>query len=1009
MIPGPRSLLSSVASAARRTEATARNTTEWIRYGGLETDEESSPYAVVARRPLYRLRRYFADDVPPDVPPVLLVPPVMFTADVWDISQRISAVSALHTMGVDPWVIDFGRPEKEPGGMERTLTDHVIAVSDAVDEVRAMTGRDVVLSGYSQGGMFTYQAAAYRRGEGIDSIVTYGSTVDTRAPLPVPLSPESAARLAQSLLATGLLQRVSTPGWMNVAFFKLLDPVKSARGQVQFLKRLHDREALLPGERQRQFLEGGGYTAYPGPAFAELLEQFVAHNRMLEGGFVIGDRLVTLADIDRPILIFVGESDAIGHPDSVRAIRRAAPRADVYEVTHRCGHFGLVGGGSANRRTWPNVASWVHWRAGKGDLSEEIVPADQVQSTIVPTRGAVAQQAERAAELGLGAARLAHLVVSDAVGVVGSVAREGAAQVPRLNRLEALQSDTTISLGKLLDEAAQRNPEDVALLFGDRVIRHRELKHRVDSVVRGLLSLGVRQGERVGVLMSSRPSSFTVVAAISRLGATAVLLRPDGALDLEARLGEISWLISDPEHTEDAHPLEGVTWAVLGGGTAPRKLPAHVIDMERIDPDRVFIPRWYRPNPRRGDDVAFVLFTGEGADTRPMIITNRRWALSALGTASAAALGPRDTVYSVTPLHHSSALLMAVGGAVASGARFALSGGADRDTFWSEVRRYGATHVSYTWASLREVAYGPEHPNERDHSIRLFIGSGMPRNLWRQVSERFSPARVLEFYASAEGEAILANVATATVGSMGRSLPGTAEVRIVAYDVQQRRLVAGADGMGRECDVDETGLLVARLPSGSPARNALRSVFARDDAWQPTGDLFTRDKHGELWLVDSARSLIATENGLVVPSFIRNALGTIPYVDLAVAYGLRHRGHESVAAAVTLLPGFKLEKADLESAMRQLAVGHRPQWVQVLSDLPLTTWSRPLLRDLRDAGVPRPADAESIWWLSSDGKSYSSRKPKSGAAPRRRASSNGRLAAVEGELTGSRARTNPDT
>ena len=50
-------------------------------------------------------------------------------------------------------------------------------------------------------------------------------------------------------------------------------------------------------------------------------------------------------------------------------------------------------------------------------------------------------------------------------------------------------------------------------------------------------------------------------------------------------------------------------------------------------------------------------------------ITNGRWALSAFGTASSAALSARDTVYSVTPLYHPSGLMMSVGGAVAGGAR----------------------------------------------------------------------------------------------------------------------------------------------------------------------------------------------------------------------------------------------------------------------------------------------------------------------------------------------------
>ena len=96
----------------------------------------------------------------------------------------------------------------------------------------------------------------------------------------------------------------------------------------------------------------------------------------------------------------------------------------------------------------------------------------------------------------------------------------------------------------------------------------------------------------------------------------------------------------------------------------------------------------------------------------------------------------------------------------------------DPETFWDEVRRYGATHVSYTWTSLRDITYAPANPNERHHPIRMFLGSGMPRNLWTRVADRFPDVRILEFYASAEGDAILANLTGQKPGSMGVGCPG---------------------------------------------------------------------------------------------------------------------------------------------------------------------------------------------------------------------------------------------
>ena len=973
------------ARYVRRVSHTARNVAEVVRFGGLETDEDESPYAVAAEQQNYRLRHYFADAVARDAVPALLVPPLMMTTEVWDVSPATSAVAALHAAGIDPWVVDFGRPDHEPGGLERNLTDHVLAVSDAVDRVAGATGRDVVLAGYSQGGMFVYQTAAYRRGRNIDSLVTFGSPVDTTAPLPIPLAPDVVNRVARELVDSGLLSKVALPGWLVKLGFRALSPAKTVQGRIQFLLALHDREALLPRERQRQFLDGLGWTAYSGPAIAELLEQFVVHNRMIDGGFVIDDRLVTLADIEVPVLTFVGESDTFGHPDSARAIRRAAPRAGVYEVTLPVGHFGLVVGSNATELTWPNVAAWIHWRAGLAELPDSIVAADEVRPGRALRPSSAATAVAQATELGIAVGRAAIVNARRVSHLVGSVAREAPAQLPKLQRIEQIHASTRISLGSLLDEQARRRPDEIVFLFGDRAYRGFDVKRRIDNVVRGLVSIGVRHGDRVGVLMDTRPSAFTLLAALSRVGATAVLLRPDGDVPREAALGRITWLISDPEHVSAAGEVDGVARAVLGGGGQWRELPgvenSDIIDLERIDPDEVTLPAWYSPNPHLASDVAFVLFNGEGAGTRALQITNRRWALSALGTASAATLRPGDTVFSTTPIHHSSAILMSIGGAVAGGARFAMASAPDAETFWQEVRRYGATHVSYTWTSLHDIVEAPPNPAERHHPIRMFIGSGMPRNLWRRTTERFPTARVLEFYASAEGEAILANVSGRTPGSMGRPLPGTAEVRVAAYDLGQRRLVLDEQGLAREARDDEVGLLLARASATDPITGSarLRGVFAHDDAWRSTDDLFLRDEHGDLWLAGSVGEIVDTAHGPALPSGARFGLSGIPALDLIVAYGVPSGDASVLVAAATLrhradLAGADLTAAlaaaDLDAALDRLPRRHRPDYVQLVRSIPVTTWHRPQWSALQAKGVPQPGRGRRVWRLDEDGAHY---------------------------------------
>lgn len=132
----------------------------------------------------------------------------------------------------------------------------MLAIADAVDRIRVFTGRDVHLGGYSQGGMLAYEVAAYRVREGVASLVTFGSPVDTREGMPFGVPEQLASQLVGVLAGRGL---------------------------------------------------------------AGFLQQFIAHNRLLHGGFVVDGRLLTLADLCVPILAVVGALDEIAPAPGVRA------------------------------------------------------------------------------------------------------------------------------------------------------------------------------------------------------------------------------------------------------------------------------------------------------------------------------------------------------------------------------------------------------------------------------------------------------------------------------------------------------------------------------------------------------------------------------------------------------------------------------------------------------------------------------------------------------------------
>ncbi|WP_141772636.1 acyl-CoA synthetase [Mycobacterium malmoense] len=962
---------SMVTRPVERLVATAQNGLEVLRLGGLETGSVPSPSQIVESVPMYKLRRYFPPDSRPGHapvgPPVLMVHPMMMSADMWDVTREDGAVGILHANGLDPWVIDFGSPDKVEGGMRRNLADHIVALSQAIDTVKDETGSDVHLVGYSQGGMFCYQAAAYRRSKNIASIVAFGSPVDTLAALPMGV-PANLGAAAANFMADHVFSRLAIPSWMARTGFQMMDPLKTAKARVDFVRQLHDREALLPREQQRRFLESEGWIAWSGPAISELLKQFIAHNRMMTGGFAINGQMVTLTDITCPVLAFVGEVDDIGQPASVRGIRRAAPNAEVYECLVRTGHFGLVVGSKAARESWPTVAAWVRWLSAGGDKPDGIdlmadQPAEHTDSGVAFS-SRLAHGIGEVSGAALGAVRGTANAVVAANKSMRNLAVETVRTLPRLVRLGQINDHTRISLGRIIDEQAHDAPQGEFLLFDGRVHTYEAVNRRINNVVRGLIEVGVRQGDRVGVLMETRPSALVAIAALSRLGAVAVVMRPDADLAASVRLGGVSEILTDPTNLEAARQLPGQVLVLGGGESRDLHLPedaseqAHVIDMEQIDPDAVKLPAWYRPNPGLARDLAFIAFSAASGELVAKQITNYRWAVSAFGTASTAALDRRDTVYCLTPLHHESALLVSLGGAVVGGTRIALSRGLQPDRFVQEVRQYGVTVVSYTWAMLREVLDDPGDPAfvlHGNHPVRLFIGSGMPTGLWERVLDAFAPAHVVEFFATTDGQAVLANVSGAKVGSKGRPLPGVGQVVLGAYDAEHDLILEDDRGFVQIAEPNQVGLLLAASKGPiDPTASVKRGVFAPADTWISTEYLFYRDADGDYWLAGRRGSVVHTARGLVFVEPVTDALGRVNGVDLAVTYNVPVGDRQVAVSAVTLLPGASITAADLTEAVANIPIGVGPDIVHVCPEMTLSATYRPTVSALRAAGIPKP-------------------------------------------------------
>lgn len=1001
----------ALSKGLKRFGKGVENALELMRTGRLGAPYQA-PHDVVLEDGFLRLRRYHrtVGDHELTGTPLLLVPPLMVTTEIYDISPELSAVSFLCSLGIDVWITDFGKPEHEEGGLDRTLDDHILSISRAIDYINDATGQDLHLGGYSQGGMFAYLTAAYRKNRGLASVITFGSPVDMRKNMPVTTEEDLATRLlnaAGNRLREAASELRGMSGAMSSYGFKLASPRQELKYMVKMIGLLPDRAKLERALPQRRFLGGEGFIAFPGPALRSFLTEFITNNRLMTGGIVVDQEPVGLNDIEIPVLYFVGTKDTFARPASVRAITQVVGSRECYDVTLRAGHFGLVVGSKALRITWPTVAQWIAWRAKQGPIPQHVAPS---VATLADTRDSdhddpddredfEAMHWPEPSRRPMGLYDAATHVLDDLWSRLGEMPKRAIDvvdamrwQLPRLARLASINEHTRVSPARALAEQALAIPDAPFFLWKGRAFSYRDANHRVNQIVAALMEQGVEAGSHVGLLMQNRPEYLTVVCAVNRIGGVAVLI-PTGSRGDSLRhalaVGKVTHVVCDGEHVSSLTPCAGVAQVLLLGGTLSVDLPREVVDLgAKLDRSLSDPPENLRADPGRASDLAILMFTsGTTGLPKAARITNRRWAMAALGSAAAAALTPHDTVYCCLPLYHATGLLVAVGGAMLGGSRLVLAQKFSASAFMGDVRRTGATVVFYVGELCRYLVATAAHADDNHHAIRLFAGNGMRPEVWERLVARFGPVRVIEFYGSTEGNALLVNLTGEKVGAVGRPLLSGQGLALVTYDVVTGVFPRNDDGLIERVDDGEPGVLIARLQEDHPLgrfdgytddeethKKVLRDVFKKGDAWFDTGDLMRRDDEGDYWFVDRIGDTFRWKGVNVSTDQVQELVDHSPDVAIAAVYGVNIEGREGRVgvAALQLIPDRVLDRPALFKLVTgNLPAPARPQFLRIVGNLELTETMKPVKFRLQHDGVDPSQISDPLFFYDKEQQTYS--------------------------------------
>lgn len=956
----------------RRAQTSFRNIAKLVS-GNRFTAPYQTAFRVVKQTSHYTLRHYgearAAQAASPPGATFLLVPPLMVTAEIYDMAPDLSLVLWLREQGHDVWLIDFGVPgEARPspvdtdegassGALEKDLADHILSVSRAIDDLTAQTQRSVHLLGYSQGGMFVYQAAAFRRCKGIASLITLGSPVDFLRNLPAPVHRGVFSNVMHA--GVDFIRRVTThlppvPARVSSLVFKLASPRQELKHFLEVLRLLDDEEALKRIEPARRFLGGEGFIAWPGPALRAFVEEFIVHNRLMTGGLVVAGRTLSMTDITVPVLYFVGRRDQFARPDSVRAIAKVLPHDDLLGFTIDTGHLGLVVGARARDEVWPRLHAWVEVHAGRQTAS----PLLQPESSRLP---GARSRGENTSSLGpvVHAVQRALWQESSRLGLsITGAARWTRWQLPHLISLAPFWDGAALSIGQILEEQARALPQQTFFLWDDRAFSYAEANRRVTQIAAALHASGIRPQQAVGLLMDNHPDCLTALAALSRLGAVAVVFNPAAhGLAFEHAIGVTGvreLILGPPSHgRRDIGGLRRLLIGAVDPQAAVQTSDETAQDTVLLDRLRADWPAELAPNPGRAADLACLMFTsGTTGQPKAARISNRRFVMAAVAASAGCALTPTDTVYCSLPLHHGTGLFLAVGGALVAGSRLAIAPRFSTSRFWEDVRRVGATVVFYVGEMCRYLVAAPPSPLEKSHAVRLFVGNGLRADVWHELLQRFGKVSVLEFYGSTEGNALLVNLTGEKIGSIGRVPFGLVRTLVAAYDPVQKTYARDARGFIQSVDIGQPGMLLVEIRAFNPlsafdgytdakatSDKIVRDVQRAGDAWFVSGDLVREDADGDFWFVDRVGDTFRWKGENVSTEQVEAVVNRLPSVALCAAYGVRVAGQEGRAgmAAVVLRAGATFDpKALYALCERHLPQPACPRFVRIVEALPTT-------------------------------------------------------------------------
>lgn len=535
-----------------------------------------------------------------------------------------------------------------------------------------------------------------------------------------------------------------------------------------------------------------------------------------------------------------------------------------------------------------------------------------------------------------------------------------------------------ITIGDMFDQTVASYPKNEALIVRHQDIRYtyEELKEKVDECARGLLALGIKKGDRVGMWGPNRVEWLLTQLATSKIGAIQVNINPSYRLhELEYALNQSECLalvtadqFKTSRYTEMITELAPELSQCEPGKLKSTKLP-HLNIIVSLGTNKV--SGMYNWSDLEGlsnqvtpdelntvqaslnfDEAINIQYTSgttgfpKGATLSHHNILNNGYLVCAIMRFT-----NKDRLIIPVPLYHCFGMVMGNLGCIAHGATMIYaSEGFEPEAVLQAVEEEKATALFGVPTMFMAELEHPEFSKYDLSSLRtgIMAGSLCPVELMKKVNHLMHMSELEIAYGMTE----TSPVSTQTlhndpfdkrVSTVGRVLPHT-EVKII--DPESGAVV----NRGEKGELCTRGYCVM-LGYWNDAEKTSNSIDAA--RWMHTGDLATMDDEGYINIVGRIKDMVIRGGENVYPKEIEEFLYTHPQINDVQVIGVPDKKFgEEIMAWIKLTDGASLVENDIKEFCKgQISHFKIPRYIKFTNDFPMTVTGKIRKVEMRNQSI----------------------------------------------------------